>query len=146
MKRNLLGLIALLLVAPLAHADGNKEAAASIAGKWNNTATHLSYSINNKGIVGRTASTCEGELQQTFSLAKGEGWLLDAERLAKDKLIPKSQYAALAKEIDRTKDYPHLRSTCFETSDNLIMVNADMMLSISCGEGSCLLVRHVRAH
>lgn len=146
MKLTSLALIVLALTTPAAHADSGKAAATSIYGTWNNSVTHHSYSINKKGIVGRNAAACDGRLEQIFSVEKGEKWLADADALVKDKMIPKSQYDALAKEIDRTRDYPQLHSACGESGDHFILVNPETMVSMSCAEGNCQVVRHVRAH
>lgn len=146
MKHISLALLALTLTTQVAYADSNKEAAASISGTWNSAATHHSYTINKKGIVGRNAAACDGRYEQTFSIDKGDKWLVDAEGLAKDKMIPKSQYDALAKEIDRTKTYPQLHSGCGESNDHFILTNAETMVSMSCAEGNCQVIRHVRAH
>ncbi len=146
MKLTSLALLVLALTTPAAYADSGKAAATSISGTWNNSVTHHGYSINKKGIVGRNPAVCDGRYEQIFSVEKGEKWLADAEGLAKDKTISKSQYDALAKEIDRTKDYPQLHSACGESGDHFILINPDAMVSMACAEGNCQVVRHVRAH
>lgn len=99
MKLTSLALFVLTLTASVAYAEGS--ASASISGKWSNTATHENFSINKKGIVGRNAKSCDGQVEQILSMEKGEKWLAEAAKLAAEKDIPQSQYDELANVIDR---------------------------------------------
>ncbi|MEI7457484.1 MAG: hypothetical protein WCK93_12255 [Nitrosomonadales bacterium] len=144
MTRKLITLLVLTFATTTAYAEGRKETAGTMTGKWNNTATHQNFSINKHGIVGRSAAVCGEMYQQKFSLEKGDKWLAEVARLAKNKDIPQSQFNAIAKEIDVARDYSHLQSSCGETGDRFIQVTPDVLLSMSCAEGSCLVVRHVR--
>jgi hypothetical protein len=144
MKLTSLALLVLTLTASVAYAEGS--AAASISGKWSNTATHENFSINKKGIVGRNAKSCDGQVEQILSMEKGEKWLAEAAKLAAEKDIPQSQYDELAKVIDRSRSYPQLRSACYESRDNFIQISPETMVAISCSEGRCAVVHHVRAH
>lgn len=145
MKRKLISLLVLTLATSIAYAENNKNAAAAISGKWSNTATHRTFSINKRGIVGLNASVCGEMFQQEFSMANGNEWLTRASDLARNKDIPQSQYKSLAQEIDGNKIYAYLQSSCEESGEQYILAKPDTLISISCSEGSCIVVRHVRA-
>ncbi len=146
MKRKLISLLVLTLATSTVYAENNKDAAAAMAGKWSNSATHQTFSINKRGIVGLNASVCGEIFQEEFSMANGSKWLTRASDLARNKDIPQSQYKTLSQKIDGNKSYAYLQSSCGESGDQFILASPETMMSISCSEGSCIVVHYVRAH